>query len=133
MATIYLLYSEDGEKVYIGSTINYKRRMNQHFVSSKIDTHDCTSFILMMEYGKTNVKHRVLEECILEDRYVREQYWLEQYPTKVNKMKSHVLQRNVSKEKSLRTFIRCECGRDISLYNLNRHVKRNVHKNNLVE
>lgn len=84
MALIYKLYVDEEEKdnrCYIGSTITpIKNRLRQHFHFK-----NCTSSILINQYGKDKIKYVILEECNKDDRYVREKYWIQNTENIVNK------------------------------------------------
>lgn len=80
---IYKLYNEDEpDKCYIGSTVKeLSRRYSQH----KSDL-DCTARILF-EDNKTPIIE-LLEEypCVSKKELeIRERYWVEQYPNRINK------------------------------------------------
>ena len=80
MATVYSITSTKGNKVYIGSTCNLAQRKNNH----KHETRNCTSKILIEEYGWENLIFTVLEECSLEERFVRERFHIENIEHTVN-------------------------------------------------
>ncbi len=134
MATIYKLHSEKGDKVYIGSTINLKRRIKDHYNPSKIKIKECASYILMEEYGRENVMHSVLEETDIDNKLIRERYWIEQHNTSVNMINPYMtyddLKKSWAKENAKHSKPRikappvrmiCECGDDISRYEIIRH------------
>ena len=79
MATIYSITSDKGNKVYIGSTTNYPRRVRQH---KHGDT--ANSRLLKEEYGIENLIFTVLEECPIEQCYEREKFYMDITPNVVN-------------------------------------------------
>ena len=83
MTSIYKIYSTKGDKVYIGSSLDVRKRFYDH----KSKKHSCTSSILFEEYGADDCEVVILEVCGLEDRFQRERHWLDQHPTAVNKRK----------------------------------------------
>lgn len=85
MATIYSITSDKGNKVYIGSTkISLARRKATHRHDSKREVY-CSSRIIIDEYGWENCIFTVLEECLLEQRYERERWYIENTEHTVNK------------------------------------------------
>lgn len=86
MATIYSITSERGDKVYIGSTVNYEKRKRRH--SGK--DNNCSSRELFDEYGKENCIFTVLEECDAGMRFQRERFHMENTPNLVNRRKTNV-------------------------------------------
>lgn len=83
MATIYLIHSEKGNKVYVGSTTNLKERIAHHR-NSHINKSYCSSHILFNEYGFENCIFTILEKCEINIRYERERSWILHYPTATN-------------------------------------------------
>ena len=87
MATIYKIYSPKGDKVYIGSTIQpIDKRMHRHraaFRKNDLSDSYCSRHIFQ-EYGIANTIIEELEKTDITNQYIREQYWLDQHPTKVN-------------------------------------------------
>jgi len=81
MTTIYKIWSEKGEKVYIGSTtMSLTERLRCH----RKDENPGTSRILLDEYGVENCQIESLEEVKEEERYIRERHWVENTPNVVN-------------------------------------------------
>jgi len=78
MATIYKIWSEKGEKVYIGSTTQpLHRRMITHTSSKR-----CMSNRLFKEYGIDSCKIEAIEEVKVDECCQRERYWIEFYKEK---------------------------------------------------
>lgn len=84
MAVVYSITSDKGDKVYVGSTINFERRIRDH---KDIKHNRCTSEILVNEYGYENLKFNILEHTTAEDRYIRERHHLDNTLNTVNKMR----------------------------------------------
>ena len=79
MAYVYLMSSAVGPKTYVGSTRDMVHRKSKHKCSS-----ECTSEILIKEYGWDNIIFTVLEECTVERQRECEQYWIDFVPNTVN-------------------------------------------------
>jgi len=84
MATIYKIWSEKGDKIYIGSTTTSLRaRLVRHQAPTSV----CRSKVLFEEYGKDSCVIEKLEDVKMEDRVYKERYWIEFYGDQVvNKM-----------------------------------------------
>lgn len=81
MATIYKIWSEKGEKVYVGSTTtSLAERLRCH----RNNENPGTSRILFEEYGVDHCRIESLEEVKEGERYARERYWIENIPSVVN-------------------------------------------------
>lgn len=84
MATIYKIWSEKGEKVYIGSTI---ASLEARFVRHQAPTSTCNSKLLFQEYGIDTCRIEAIEEVKEDEIVARERYWIEYYGDQVvNKM-----------------------------------------------
>ena len=79
MTTIYMISSTKGEKTYVGSTTDMKKRIKEHKNRNK-----CSSYKLKEEYGWDNLQFTVLEECANDARREREQHWMNVTPNTVN-------------------------------------------------
>jgi len=74
IANIYKIYSNNGNKIYIGSTTqDIIKRINKHKSCHNIRL--CSSSILFDEYGIENCKVELIKQCIIESR--REQMIIE--------------------------------------------------------
>ena len=84
MAVIYKIWSEKGDKVYIGSTTRpLEKRWSQHIS----DINKTKSKILFDEYGKDYCKIEEIEKVDISGRVSRERYWIETYDaTVINKI-----------------------------------------------
>jgi hypothetical protein len=88
---IYKIHSDNGDKVYIGSTRKKYlcARWSDH--RSKYRTgkgRHCASYDLFNEYGMDNCKIQLLEECDEGLRYERERHWITETPNCINIVKN---------------------------------------------
>lgn len=79
MATIYKIWSEKGDKVYIGSTTDIQHRWSTHLSPSN----DTNSRILFEEFGKENCRIEAIDDVKEDDKLIRERYWIEFYGDRV--------------------------------------------------
>lgn len=81
MCSIYKLYVEGRDEVYVGSTIQtLPRRLRAHKNDLQSgNTSSCSLFAL------GDVKIQLLESCTVENRTLRERYWVENTPHVVNR------------------------------------------------
>jgi len=83
MATIYKIWSEKGEKVYIGSTT---QTLTERWRVHKAYRHNnYTSKILLEEYGVETCSIEEIEKVDLDKRYERERFWIENVEHCVNR------------------------------------------------
>lgn len=77
---IYMIRNNIDNKVYIGQSINLKRRINTHKLKLRSGTHD-NSYIQnsVDKYGYMNFEFSILEYCIEEDLDDKEKYWIARY------------------------------------------------------
>lgn len=77
IVTIYCITNLITDQYYVGQTINYNRRMNEHFTESNWKYNNNKLLYKNMEkYGLENFTHEVLDivpECIAD---VTEDYWI---------------------------------------------------------
>jgi group I intron endonuclease len=82
---VYCITSLDTGKQYVGCSVDLKARLRQH-------RYDCTKnpetlpklYNEMSSYGFERFKVELLEECLREDLFLREQYWLDVPGTEYN-------------------------------------------------
>lgn len=81
---IYQIRNKLSEKIYIGSTNNFKKRINQHLHCLRNKKHHSIKLQnAWNKYGEENFKFEILEECNVEK--IKDQYDLEQnYIDKLN-------------------------------------------------
>ena len=149
MATIYKIWSEKGDKVYIGSTImDIKKRWNNHLASGC----DTNSRLLFEEYGKDACKIEIIEEVKEDVRLERERHWIEFYGThtinarvpirsfteRKEKYKKYATTRAKWAEKNKdsiiqkrkeweQTVVVCQCGETIKKVTLYTHLRSKKH------
>lgn len=81
MATIYKILSPCLQECYVGSTIHkVEYRWTKHRGAK-----DCTSNILFEKYGMDNCKFIVMEVCLIAEKRIKEQWWLDHSVGVVNK------------------------------------------------
>jgi len=73
---VYKILNKRNNKIYIGSTKNFKRREIEHFRNLKNNKHE-NNFLqnAFNKYGEENFSFEVLEET--NDLFNREQYWID--------------------------------------------------------
>lgn len=81
MATVYKILSPCLKECYVGSTIDEKERWREH----KKNRNECCSRILFEKYGVENCKFVVMEVCPIEEKRVKEQWWMDHSVGVVNK------------------------------------------------
>jgi hypothetical protein len=75
---IYKIYSDQTDKVYIGSTKQpLWKRFSVHKSEAKRTDKKCTSRVLLNEF--TDCRINLIENCSKENKVVRERYWIEHY------------------------------------------------------
>ena len=88
---IYKIHSDNGDKVYIGSTRKkyLSNRWADHCSKYRLGKGGhVASYDLFKEYGMENCKIQALEECDDNLRYERERYWIQTFPHCVNIVKN---------------------------------------------
>ena len=77
---IYIIENIINGKVYVGSTINIKKRWYAHKTTLNHNCHD-NSFLqnAWNKYGETNFSFIILEEVVVEKLLEREQYYINLY------------------------------------------------------
>jgi hypothetical protein len=117
MASVYRITSPSTPKVYVGSTI---QPIDKRFRDHKGRRTEMTSSVILRH---EDARIELLEQVALEDRYEREQHWIDFYGEDcVNKMRAltqptarRVLEYNRSK-------VRCPvCESEVSRRHLARH------------
>jgi predicted GIY-YIG superfamily endonuclease len=148
-AIVYKIWSEKGDKVYIGSTTNLQTRWSNHkSLSSRT-----SSSLVLNEYGVDFCKVEVLEEVELDQQKAREKHWIRYYmDTCVNEKsplrtreeqleqmklynrehkEKHLERARASyqqnKEKRNKERVECACGELILKVNKTRHLKSKQH------
>jgi len=88
MATIYKILSPCLQECYVGSTTTEVERRWWHHRSDQRNT--TTSKKLFDKYGTENCKFVVMEVCSLEERRIKEQWWLDHSVGAVNERKANL-------------------------------------------
>lgn len=85
MAYIYAITNKLNGKQYVGTTkFSLKKRFKQHCSDSKRCDYDYGKrpmYVDMKKYGLDNFIIEELEECSDDDRFIREQYWIDKLDT----------------------------------------------------
>ena len=78
LAYIYKIENTINKKFYIGSSVNYKRRWEQHIYELNKNKHDNIHLQRAWnKYGKDNFEFSIIEECENSNQYIEEQYYLD--------------------------------------------------------
>lgn len=104
---IYQIKSKINGKIYIGSTVNLKRRKNEHFCSFYSNTH-YNSYLQnhYNKYGLSDLLFEIVEFCSRKDLILREQYWIDILKPEFNiakDAKSPMMGKHHTKESKLKT------------------------------
>lgn len=85
MATVYKILSPDLTECYVGSTTQkVERRWQSH-----TDAMNCMSKLLFDTYGVENCHFIILEVCSIEERRIKEQWWLDHSVGAVNQRRAY--------------------------------------------
>jgi group I intron endonuclease len=77
---IYAIRNTINNKVYVGQSVNIKKRIQQHF-SELIDGHHHCFHLqsAFNKYGANSFENKILELCGKEIITIREQYWMDSF------------------------------------------------------
>lgn len=93
MQAVYMIRNKINGKMYIGQTINFYNRMQQHKRSAynqNSDLYNYPLYVDMREFGLDNFEFSILEECTTqEELYEKEKYYIEYYDTIVDHGKGY--------------------------------------------
>lgn len=82
MIGIYKVTNQKNGKVYIGQSVNIKRRWSKHknspFNPNALN-YDCIFYRAIRKYGIESFKFEVLEECNIDELNDKEIYWINYY------------------------------------------------------
>lgn len=85
MGCVYKIENKITRKIYIGSTVNFKRRKSEHFGELKRKTHYSKKMQADYDkYGEKSLVMSIIEECADDIRLDREQHYIDLYDA-VNK------------------------------------------------
>jgi len=142
MAKIYKLTCEDPELIYYGSTIGtLNHRLQGHIVDNKRSKNLSTKPL----FEKGNLEIHLIEECSIEDRFEREDFYIKNNPC-VNKQRPYTKERGEKesrKESMIKYYqnhkekitkkqkekITCECGASIQVGDYSKHKRTDKHLN----
>ena len=82
MVGIYKITNLVNNKIYIGQSINIKRRFEEHHYKpfyQKGDEYNIPLYRAIRKYGVDNFNFEVIEECLPEELNDKEQYWIQYY------------------------------------------------------
>lgn len=151
MATIYKLICDDPELVYYGSTKEPLWKRLSHHKSRYLYPQDCGNYSSKKLFQVGGVKIVELEKCKIEDRYIREDYYIKNFPCVNEKSalrtpeqlrewcrlkaredyeKRRPYHQKYQKEYNKKKYapIVCECGKKTSLPHLERHKQSSTHQ-----
>ena len=78
MAHIYQIVNTENNKRYVGSSSNYKRRFSEHLKMLENNSHHSKHLQRAWnKYGKDVFKFELVEECELEQQFIREQFYID--------------------------------------------------------
>lgn len=77
-AEIYVITCSVNGRVYVGSAKRATQRLKHHWQALIAGRHE-NSFLqrAWVKYGAESFSHRIVEKCVLEDRWQREQWWID--------------------------------------------------------
>lgn len=80
ISCIYKITNIINNKIYIGSTSNFKDRKSRHFSELKNSRH-INNYLQNSynKYGKDSFKIEIVEECKIEDLYIKEEHYSKIY------------------------------------------------------
>lgn len=82
---VYKIINTETGRIYIGQTVNYKRRLNEHKCDLNHNRHSNSD--LQQDYNKygwNSFKFKILEVCSKSNLLIRETYWINYYGGKDN-------------------------------------------------
>lgn len=84
---IYCIINEINQLIYIGSTLNFKHRKNQHFSALDLKKHPNNKLQnAWNKYGSMHFSFNIIEECDKKFLLEREQFWINFYQSYKNKI-----------------------------------------------
>ena len=85
---IYKIQSKTTGKLYIGSSIDIEQRWRQHLSSLRSSTHGNYKLQgLYIEHGEKDLGFSIIELCTAEERFQREQFWINEFNPEINIVK----------------------------------------------
>lgn len=86
---IYIITNKIDDRVYIGSSVNYSKRIKEHknhLLKNKHHNIHLQRFV--DKYGILNLDFKIIEECDKEVLLLREEFWFNKFNNKFNIAKS---------------------------------------------
>ena len=136
MCSIYKLYVEGEEYIYIGSTSQslIQRRIEHKCAAKNIDTNTASSILFYL--GEPIIE--LLEECPIENRFERERWWIDNTPNALNILhpcqtiqdvradrKRYYANNTETVKNYMKSRMKCPvCQADIRRGNKSRHIKK---------
>jgi len=81
---IYLVTNKINNKKYIGRSVNFKERFNNHFSTTyniKSANYNTVFHRAIRKYGEINFEWEILCECPEDDLNIQEKYWIKYFRT----------------------------------------------------
>lgn len=136
MISIYELYTDLDNEVYVGSTCkNPYVRLLQHKIAFLNQDFACSSSLLFKKNTQVNV--RCIEICGEPFRMETEKYWIKNTPNCINKnnysteYEGYQVRYQKKNKDRLCERIKCDCGSIISRKNISTHKKNETHHRKL--
>lgn len=76
---VYAILNKNSGKLYIGSSKDIESRINHHFTCLKASRHRNRYLQRSYNFNQEDYTWFLVEECKREDRFSREQYWIDYY------------------------------------------------------
>lgn len=122
---IYRWTHLDSNKSYIGSSVNLGRRL-RHYFSLKFISHITRKAMVinkaLLKYGYSKFKLEILEYCAPKDLVIREQYYIENFPSEYNVLK--IAYSNLGYKHSEETLVKVR--NNLKKLNLSKSIKVKV-------
>lgn len=124
MATVYKYLSPDLQECYVGSTTDEDRRKSKH----KSNSNTCSSKLLFEKYGYDNCSYVVLEVCPIEEKRIKEQWWLDHAVGAVNDRKALRTEEEFREQKKASNQTQYEANKETILAQQKAHYEANKEK-----
>ena len=106
---IYKIVNKINNKIYIGQTIEFRKRMSHHYAALSKNRH-CSLYLQnsFNKHGVDNFYIEIIEECTLVNICLREQYWIETLKSYDKELGYNILINSPSPWYGKRTKEHCE-------------------------
>ena len=82
MCGVYMFENKINHHKYIGASKHIEKRYKEHLRDMENNTQkQKTLYKAFKKYGLDNFEFSIIEECLPEDRFKREKYWIDYYNT----------------------------------------------------